>query len=195
MAIYNNLKCVYIHIPKTGGQSIMNVLSRAEADCTMDNQYELDHLTMIQTLERMKPESYFKFAIVRHPMERLISEYRFSKKYRPYLPDSEHFTFAEYVQAIAQLPIDLMPHMMANHLYTQTKFLYDKDELLVDCVGRFEAMTYAIKFVSQKLQKDLPELPHLNKSICDEETIACDTQTKLLVRQMYAEDYKRFGYK
>lgn len=58
-------------------------------------------------------------------------------------------------------------------------------------------MPYAIKYVSQRLGKELPMLPHINKSLKEDyiyETISSDTQTKKLVRQIYAEDYNRFGY-
>jgi hypothetical protein len=93
MPIYNNIKCIYVHIPKTGGQSISKMLSQAELLCKNENNCELEHLTMSMILNRLKPESYFKFAIVRHPVDRLVSEYFFSKKYRPYLLNTEHYTF------------------------------------------------------------------------------------------------------
>jgi len=193
MAVYHKIKCVYVHIPKTGGQSIMSMLSQAEFDCINEGEYELDHLKMKMILDRMKPESHFKFAIVRHPMNRLISEYNFSKKYRPYLPDTESYTFSEYVREISKLNIRELPHCVANHLYPQVEFVYHEDELLVDYIGKFENLDESINYVSQKLNRELPVLPHINKSE-KANNFELDSETIKIVQDIYQEDYIRFGY-
>jgi hypothetical protein len=192
MPVYNNIKCVHIHIPKTGGQSITDMLNKAEVSHKNEEQFELDHLTTSMLLKRTKIESYFKFAIVRHPLDRLVSEYFFSKKYRPYLIDTTHYTFSEYVKSISELDIDSLSHNIANHLYTQTKFLYENDNLLVDYVGKFESIENSINYVSQQIGIKFPPLPHVNKS--DKENIEFDSQTLTLIKRLYQEDYDRFKY-
>lgn len=191
MAVYNNIKCAFVHIPKTGGQSITKMLEEAELGCKHEGSFELDHLTMSAILERVNLNSYFKFAIVRNPLDRLVSEYHFSKRYRPYLPNTDHYRFSRYVRAISKLDINGLPHNMVNHLYKQKDFLYKDNNLLVDYVGRFETLKESIDYVSKKLNIKLT-LPHVNKSC--RKCVDFDSKTLELVRNLYKEDYEIFGY-
>lgn len=108
-------------------------------------------------------KSCFKFSIVRNPLDRIVSEYFFSKKYRPYLLGTENITFEEFVESIAKIDVRSGPHRSMCHLYHQKEFLFDGDELLVDYIGRFEKFEEATKTIMEKLGMDII-VPHYNRA-------------------------------
>lgn len=194
MPVYPNLKCIFVHIPKTGGQSISALLREVGVRRLADGDIELEHITVTMIQKRIQYDNFFKFTVVRDPVDRMMSEYRFSKQnnYRPYLLNSQDLSFNRFVQAVANLDLSGMTHAMANHLYPQTSFIYDGDRLLVDYVIRFENLNEGMSVVSERLG-GLPPLEHLNASRPEE--IECDESSLELIYKMYAEDYRLLDYK
>lgn len=71
--ITHDHKLIFIHVPKTGGRSI----------CNLFNQ-RFDHFTALYYC-REYPEffqEYKTFAIVRHPLDRMVSAYHYIKQHR-----------------------------------------------------------------------------------------------------------------
>jgi hypothetical protein len=78
-------------------------------------------------------------------------------------------------------------------LYPQTKFIYEQNSS-VDYIGRFENLNQSIDYVSQRLGKKLPTLPHLNKSNRINCKFDSNSGTIKIIENLYKEDYQRFGY-
>ena len=86
--IINKLKCVFVHIPKTAGSSIEEVLypSLGQISLMSDvklfagwdskNKIWMQHATMqqINDLYMGDVSEYFKFSFVRNPYERAVSD-------------------------------------------------------------------------------------------------------------------------
>ena len=68
--ISHQYKCIFIHIPKTGGTSIENVLSQ-------DKSKGSDHRLLHEYSNCSDFDSYFKFAVVRNTYDRIWSIYRY----------------------------------------------------------------------------------------------------------------------
>ena len=88
MPIHHKHKILFIHIPKTGGSSIEEFFGMTETEnlCYGNEigkiggvMFALQHLTasLLQQLDFMSMhfDIYFKFAFVRNPYERVLSEY------------------------------------------------------------------------------------------------------------------------
>ena len=90
--------CIFVHIPKTGGTSIENIIwpfnkkPRAESNLwkgtgdTNHNKYQtwgLQHLLASQIQKEVGDEIFeifFKFTIVRNPWDKVVSQYIYMKK-------------------------------------------------------------------------------------------------------------------
>ncbi|MBM9514826.1 sulfotransferase family protein [Desulfogranum marinum] len=165
-------KCIFIHIPKTAGTSLWGIVNASQDNNKTDqlllsfkpDDYKFDppppHLRASDYIkyDRVPKElfdSYFKFAFVRNPWDRLVSEYR-------YRMHAHEYSFKEFL-------FEHFPKPSWNdeycHVIPQYDFLHDeKGNLLVDFVGRFETLQEDFFYVCEKLNIKKRVLLHRNKS-------------------------------
>ncbi|MTI28059.1 sulfotransferase family 2 domain-containing protein, partial [Fulvivirga kasyanovii] len=141
-------------------------------------------------------DTYFKFAFVRNPWERAMSDYFWMMKDR-----KVQGTFLDYLMKKGEFaPYTSMPGRKSyrgDHLLPQHEFIYDKEEnLMVDFVGRFENLTQDFKVVCDKLGISTKKLPHLKKN--KEKRVHYSQfftpHEKDLVSQVYYKDIELFNY-
>ena len=85
--IHHDFRFIYIHIPKTAGNSVNRVFGIG-----WDNHKDLQRYAAELPSETLA--GYYKFAIVRNPWERILSDYNYQRrKSRP--RDSKLFLFKE----------------------------------------------------------------------------------------------------
>jgi hypothetical protein len=204
-----------VHVPKTGGTSAECALDlraptkredrrglygRIESRELLDRGFlsaYLQHLTAAD-IAALDPErslsSYFWFAIVRNPWDRLVSS--FVKKDGDLLRQAraagvelEGLSFDDYVLATGEL--------RHAHLQPQWEYLLDDEgNCLVDFVGRFETLTDSFGEVCRRLGVHR-QLPHAKRSrrreFSDYRRYYSDA-TRSVVAQRYARDIALFGY-
>lgn len=167
--------CVFVHVPKTAGQSIeqffMDLLGldwkedrealylHHNDDPALGTE-KLAHLSASEYVDcghvtQQEFSGFFKFSFVRNPWNRILSEYR----YRNYF---HHLSFKDFV-------FNKMPQPgfddKYRHVMPQYDMLHDKDgKLLVDFVGRFETLQRDFDRVCEKLGLENSLLPHRNPS-------------------------------
>lgn len=151
--ISHKFRCIFVHIPKTGGQSVEQFFldkhgltweQRAELLLLPNTDpakgpESLAHLTAREYVELgyVTPEqfkTYFKFTFTRNPWERLFSEYlyRYQDRYRAFkdfvmqfaLPTLEH----------ADTHLDAYRHLMPQRAFLKGETGWS----LMDYAGRFE---------------------------------------------------------
>jgi len=166
---------LFVHVPKTAGQSVEQFfMNRRGLDWDADREEvllgdndnrdcgteKLAHLSAFEYvdcgfLQRDEFDRLFKFAFVRNPFERLVSEYR----YRNYF---QHRSFSDFV-------LNRMPRPgwddKYRHVMPQYEMLHDREGcLLVDFVGRFETLQRDFDEVCKRLGIEDSALPHRNPS-------------------------------
>ncbi len=163
-------KCIYIHIPKVAGTSIIEILKDPETEGTENKKpfcdYELifdpppphfrvrDYLTYGRISE-MQFKSYFKFSFVRNPWARLVSEY-------VYRNHAWKYPFKDYI--FKHFPDPTWSDEYC-HVIPQYYFLYDdKGNRLVDFVGKFENLQKDFNEVCRLLDIPARHLSHSNPS-------------------------------
>ena len=173
--ICREYKCLFVHIPKSAGQSIEQFfMDRLGLDWDRDREVlhlqgnddpargteKLAHLSAAEYVEcghlsRQEFDGLFKFTFVRNPWTRILSEYR----YRNYF---HHRSFRDFV-------LHRMPRPgwddKYRHVMPQYDMLHDAEgRLLVDFVGRFESLQSDFDRVCERLGIDESRLPHRNPS-------------------------------
>lgn len=166
---------VFVHVPKTGGQSVEKVfierngltwderapmLLRKNDDPAVGPE-RLAHITAEEyvSLGHVTPEEWermFTFAFVRNPWSRIVSAYLYR--------DLEHdMSFAEFIERFLDYDDRFLND--TRHAMPQAEFLYDaKDNLLVDYVGRFEQLAKDFGEATERMGLGRLDLPHKNKS-------------------------------
>lgn len=206
-------KTVFVHIPKTGGQSVETVflndlglkwrdrsvlLLRENKDRAIGPR-RLAHLyggeyVGLGHLPAEKFRSYTKFAIVRHPFDRVISEFRYRLGHLAKRPGRGAApTFEAFLDwDISDDHLDI-----SRHLCPQTRYVLDPQGTgLMDHIVRFETLTHDIAPVFAKVFGDSRPLPHNNRS-APEIPFGRDDLTqaqKDLLFARYRSDFEAFGY-
>ena len=203
-------RIIFIHIPKTGGTSVENLFwpvdkyQRTERNLWMGfkrpmfNKYQtggLQHLTASLVQREVGSRMFakcFKFAFVRNPWDKVISQYLSMykrKDLRDFIGMDSESSLKEYLHCISKTS-----HVQWQEQY---KFIDDDDGWnLIDWVGRFEEISADIDIIRTFLGFDKCEkLPHANKSSSRiHYSNYYDSESKEVVGQMYAKDISRFGY-
>jgi hypothetical protein len=111
------------------------------------------------TQERFR--EYFKFAFVRNPWDRAVSEYKY--QHYPRMFDFKTFLFKHWARSES---VEGGSFESRVHRTPQCQFLYDKKgKCLVDFIGRYERLASDFATVAERLKLDRKELPHYNRSI------------------------------
>jgi len=196
-------KTIFVHIPKTGGQSIEHVFF-AEHGLTWDTRAallmrvkargergpkRLAHLLAREYVELgyVAAEDFaasFKFTVVRNPYDRAVSEYRYRHATKP----SARKSFREYVQSLdrARLP---------RHNEPQADFVQDElGKPIVDRILRFETLSADFVEVSKEIFGRPIDLPHANKSTTDIPPEADDIELRRALYRKYERDFDLFKY-
>jgi len=153
MPISHHLKAIFIHIPKNAGESIekaMGMYGGLPAETLwgrVENRFVLQHLTAteLQDSGLVTQEiwrQYFKFAVVRNPWSKAVSEYNWYLRYGPSVSFNEWLDSVEH-----RIKINQSIHMKEiGHNIEQYKFVFDENgELLVDSLIRFESIETEFK--------------------------------------------------
>jgi hypothetical protein len=166
--------CLFVHVPKTAGQSVENyflskldmswaerseLLLKPNSDRTLGPE-RLAHLYAHEYIDmgyvsRQTFQELYKFTFVRNPFDRLVSEYKYRKL------DVRH-SFKDFV--LNRLPSDEFLND-TRHIVPQSRYLFDENEaLLVDFVGRFENLNQDFATICEALNFDDRVLPYVNKT-------------------------------
>ena len=207
--ISHDKKCIFIHIPKCGGTSVEDVIwpkeqGRSEEDLWMgfvsqfENKYQtggLQHLLAWQVREEVGRDvfrTYYKFAFVRNPWDRVVSQFAYMQR-RPDLMDYVGMTSKTEFKAYLEL-IRLKEHVQ---WMPQVQFLLDHDgSLLVDRIGRLESFNEDCAQIFDALGLTLDQLPgHANRSKRQAfQYYYSDIEAVEVVADMFAEDISFLGY-
>jgi len=204
-------KTLFVHVPKAGGQSIESVFLK-DAGLGWDERGQIclgrnrdpargptrlahlyaDEYVACGHLSQADFDAYLKFAIVRHPYDRALSEYRYRVAARRKRGDPP-VSFDEFMRWMPEDDrLDL-----ARHLAPQSRYVLDgAGHLLVDHLLRLENLEAEIAPLFLRIFGKPIALPHRNASAAADGPGRDDLRPdqKRLLQDRYAEDFAAFGY-
>lgn len=193
-------KIIFLHITKTGGTSIEDAL-RDDSSVFTKNQWAkkplafnapLNHLTLNQIIrsEELTPhqlKNFFKFAFVRNPWDRVISEC-FCPHIQLAFKDCK--TIKDKIKKVCKLS----SIGYGGHFLKQSTIL-NHPLIDINFVGRFENLGKDYKKVCKIIGIKQTPLLHSNKSRKHPYPHYYDEDTVKLVENAYQEDILTFKYR
>jgi hypothetical protein len=195
--ISHELRCIFIHIQKTGGSSIRQALG-------LPQQGPEKHRFATEQRALCDPavwNAYFKFAFVRNPWDRLVSWWVMIDRniraghvpngFQAYVASRAH-SFEEFLRNCNEEYHDA--DGIKSIYRNQVDYVCDDSgKLLVDFVGRFERLEEDFATVAARLGV-ATAIPHLNRSTRSPYAGYYTSALASLVAERYAKDIAAFGY-
>jgi hypothetical protein len=200
MVLCHNKKCIFIHIPKTGGTSIEHFLRENGKNELLligisSNNRSMQHYTAFELKINIPYffKIYYKFSIVRNPYERLLSEYYWTPIYNVgfnYGRSLDQFlTYVEYVVKNKRYH----EHINNDHFMPQFLFLYNNGKLLVNQLFKYEDMGWIETYLKKKLIIENNILV-LNKTHENIKKVYWNNMQKERIYKLYRKDFELFNY-
>ena len=207
---------VFVHIPKTGGQSIEGVFLKALGIAWKDRDQlamgpnddpargpsKLAHLYAREYVEMGHISAgdyqrFTSFAVVRHPFDRIVSEYRYRitarmKKGKP-VPDDLYDGFDAFIRKEARNSFG----DLARHMARQVDYVTDASgQVIVDHVFHLERLDAEIGPLLKKVFGRDVVLPRSNASKAAEGITVAGMRAdqKAYLYNRYRADFEMFGY-
>ena len=189
---------LFVHIPKTAGNSIQSVLRDYSEDQLVALRMEQDgierfglrnpkyrikkHSTLREYREALSDEQFrnlYKFTCVRNPWDRMVSYY--------FTPTQNLETWSrKKFRGIISKALSVPDYLRLDN--EQDPFAN------IDYIMRFENLTDDFRMVCGRLHISPPPLPQLNRSTRTHYSKYYDDELRELVRARFAAEIKRFGY-
>jgi len=211
--IVHELKCVYIHIPKTAGVSLVHSMltsilgyeTAGEIGYLPNNlkcQFELRGKQKHKLARYFVPEdisrglwnSYYKFTVVRNPWDRVVSEFHWRHSLSHRKPSSDFKEFILYCKKRIDDKTNKANDIYWTHAQTQKSFITDHDNnIILDDIFRFENITEDVNTIGVKLGITM-KLHLYNTSKHTNYKDYYNTETKQMIESLYKEDIEEFSY-
>jgi len=199
MLISKDKQFVFFHIPKTAGGSITALLSKytdKQIDIkdkskqgwmapyhvnTKKQSFNSMHSFVDPHYNKHNCKDMFSFSFVRNPYTRIISLYKFLKRYK-------HLTFLGFCQYL-----NVNKQVNVN----QYKYLTLQNEIPLDFVGRYENIKEDFNYVCEEI--GIPEryidlgFEH-KQDLINYKDYYCD-ESKKIIDEIFDMDFKTFNYK
>ncbi|MEL6620913.1 MAG: sulfotransferase family 2 domain-containing protein [Pseudomonadota bacterium] len=198
----------FAHVPKCAGSSIENYLrDRFGRLALLDRKYLLiapqerwsktspQHVDWA-SLMRMFPGDFFDdiFTVVRHPVDRAVSAYRFQSEVEGTVPAGT--TFAQWLRAEAGTR-QSDPHHSDNHSRPQSEFLPPTDAAHCTVFHLEHGLDAVIPYLDELAgsASGPRAMGHALRSEPPKAGPVTPTQEEIaLIADLYAADFERFGY-
>ena len=172
-------KFIFIHIPRTGGTSIENLLTKVDERDKHESLFSLE--------KKVDISSFFKFSLIRNPWDITISKY-----------------VAPYYSKINKLSNKSLLYFLENYFPAPNEAgdsfhdYFDPEQM--NFIGRFENRENDLNYISTQIGVNIDSNIHHRKIQMRNKnkkhyTEYYDDETKQIVAEKYAKDVEYFGYK
>ena len=193
LAGFDELKTIFVHIPKTAGVSLNRALF---------NNMGGSHRTIKNYMwyfNNRELRQYYKFCFVRNPWDRLVSSYIFLRNGGMNKDDAnwaeKHLSSCESFEDFVMNYVMNESVLSYTHFIPQYKFISCFGEIYMDKIYKFEEMQSAVQDIQDKLGIDML-LTHSNKSKkVQGYREYYSEKTRDIVADIYKQDISLFDYK
>lgn len=168
MPINLKTKCVFIHIPRTGGTTLKQILGMGNIP-ESGKKKPSEHLTykeILSFLGENEMRQSFVFSFVRNPWDRILSEYIWRKNETSGMEFKHMSTFDDFVKFVyAKTQGGFKETLLDSHLATQCSYLFDNNRLIkTNFLGKFENFENEAKEIFSYFKIQTNHVPRLDSS-------------------------------
>jgi len=178
---------IFIHINKTAGTSIANIIGKPFRK----------HLTakeIISVIGQKKWDQAYKFAVVRNPWDKVVSQYKHNIKNNVTHMATTKIPFKDWVACTYGSQRNHYYYYRPQMFLPQVEWLRDfEGHIKIDDIVRFENLTEGINRVFDRLGID-QELPHVNTTPNTHYQDYFDDGSRQTISDWFHEDIDEFGY-
>ncbi len=197
LAHWNGKTIGFAHVPKAGGTSVEDYLARRFGPLSISDINKRSgvartglivpatHLSKTDLAELLPHDLTYGFAVVRDPVKRLMSEYRYQSK----VSRMSRLGFSTWVRVMLRAAT-IEPRLYENHIRPQADLVPDSFEVFRLEDG-FDKLISKLDDIAECEAPDV-DVQHLNMR--KSEKIHPSRQDIALVKDFYHEDYQRFDY-
>ena len=202
MPISYRYKAIFVHIPKTAGTSIYDLLEIPMQPNALYSPAKhlpsLQHLTPTQLRQRIPKlmSNYYKFTVVRNPYDRAVSDFRFLKSKLPKRYDIS--TFKKYLLLARRIVRTnaYLENVFFDHFRPQTHYFQN---IKYNKVVKFENLENDLEGVKRDLKCNRNLIWRLRTSkvhgpLNYRTYYNNDNELRKIVENIYGDDLKRFNY-
>ncbi|MEM7269076.1 MAG: sulfotransferase family 2 domain-containing protein [Pseudomonadota bacterium] len=190
----DTLTIFFAHIPKAGGTSVEAYLEARFGPLRMMDMRPRGHKSSVFTTpthlsaedvaELLPQRVDYSFAVVRDPLDRILSEYRYQKR----MTRTSRLSFSTWLRlALKGAQID--PRVYDNHIRPQVD-LIPEDAEVFRLEDGFDALIARLDEIEGK--PSAAEMPRLNAR--EKQEIGINAEDAALIAKFYGQDYQRLGY-
>ncbi|MEP0262684.1 sulfotransferase family 2 domain-containing protein [Dokdonia sp.] len=190
MIISYLIKTIFIHVHRTGGSSMINMLKRALPPEQVDIVAQHGNAQTEDAAIFANFPDYFKFGFVRNPWDRLLSWYSLRNKWNPPVDlETDRKQFEEFLESDMALQGD--DSFYYNQLDYFTNVSHDLDQVTI---YRYENYNEEVKKIAKKLDITIEEIPQVNETTPKDYRDYYTEKSKALIEKKCARDIAHFGY-
>lgn len=201
---------LFIHVPKTGGNSIQNILREYSEDQVVatspsqdgverfevinENYHVTKHSKLSQYKSVLNPQTYrrlFKFATIRNPWDRLISHY-FSPSRG--VTEWDRAAFIRVVEKVPVLRDYISEKTFLQRMKIPAPWFQKPLGTEIDFLIRFERIDEDFRTVCERIGIPCVALPKRNRSERKHYSRYYDEELKAMVGQKFKEEIALGGY-
>lgn len=196
----DNKNIVFVHIPRTGGRSIVNRLRNNKNIEFIGHDLRNPKYQWLRDYIKNK-EKKFIFAFVRNPWDRAVSS--FSHINQCAFDSSDNRDRIKYIKKYNNnfevfVKDAFLNGEILNQIHFKPQYEWICDErgnMLADFVGKFENLQEDLRRVANMLNiGPTCRVPNFNKSEHGPYQEYYDEETKEIIRNVYKKDIELFGY-
>lgn len=200
--VRNGFRVLYIHVPKTGGTSVERLFIEAGFERGLFATRDFappcspQHYDAALLRERVALSDFdLVFSVVRHPLDRLLSEYNFRMNVRQRQKQLPPIEFPEWLQQVMRKYAH-NPYVQDNHLRPQVEFFPERCTVLRYEAGLGPEMAKLIAG-SQLMQfagdfGPMPRRQTTKERLVTRDDVSVGDLAR--IRRWYARDYDELGY-
>lgn len=192
------LQMFFAHVPKAGGSSVEDYLIRRFGSVTMIDKYKRlktrgtgllnssTHLSRRDLEEFIPKDIGYCFTVVRHPVPRIISEYKFQTGHSK----TTRASFSTWLRIMLKC-VQLEPRIYDNHIRPQNDLVPEGAEVFKLEDG-FDKLITRLDEVTESTAPEI-EFGHLLKKKLQKE-MTLSKQDVDLINNYFNVDFERFSY-